>query len=171
LIGNLCCSPLGATEKLGIWKLFELCLVAWVRLERWCIQTSSADDTTPYALITVSNCVDNECARPYMAWFTIKALRSMRICVHFLKAWTKHGWCNPTAPKQRVIPIGSHPVSRDVASPGVPQATGPRLLDANMHACACITARIVTNLLPYTDASHRPAAPLRTYEYYNSYTN
>jgi hypothetical protein len=38
---------------------------------------------------------------------------------------------------------------------GVPHATGPHLLDANMHACAGITARIVTILLPHTDTALR----------------
>jgi hypothetical protein len=50
-----------------------------------------------------------------------------------------------------------------------PSGQRPHLLDANMHTRACITAHIVTKLLPYTDASCRPPAPLRMHEYFTAY--
>jgi hypothetical protein len=57
----------------------------------------------------------------------------------------------------------------------LPESLRPQVLICSMstcmHARACITARIVPNLLPYTDTSCRPAAPLRTHEYCDSYTS
>jgi hypothetical protein len=99
--------------------------------------------------LTTDDCVDTARVRPFVAWTPTKVLCAMHIFVHRLQAWFKHGGRNPRGACNAPF-IGLCPVPRDVASPGVPQATGPHFLEASMHVMNALLC-IMMKLLPCTD--------------------